>query len=819
MQRIAAGLALAGLIGWTTSALHATGSFFDWHERGDRDRGRHETSFERVGTFANYRNNANPAAETVSEIVAATADGRTLVYTDSFGGSVGFIDITDPRRPLPGGSLSLDPNPADDIHYSPTSVDMLGNRYALVSADTSPAKTRASGVLVVIDLASRTIVRELDLGGQPDSIHISPDRRFAAIAIENERSETLCVGGSEGGLEAVEDDDDYQPGVNTTGDRCEDGGGALGVLPQTPYGNPPGYLAIIDLKGAGPAAWTRNDVALTGLSAYAPEDPEPEFVDINDRNEAVVTLQENNHIAIVDLERRKVVDHFPAGAVTVKGVDATEDGVISLTETITNVPREPDAVAWIPGSYGRAGIATANEGDLAGGSRGFSIFRRDGTVAFDSGNAIDRLAVQHGHYPEDRSENKGSEPESIVYGRFKDGDYLFVGAERGNFIAVYQLDRSGRPTFSQLLPGPLGPEGLLVIPSRNLVIASGEVDAPPRGVRSTVMIYELKRGEPDYPQIVSTSVKGAPIPWSALSGMTSIPGRDDSLLAVWDSYYSETRVLRLDVSEVPATIEGSFPITGGRPSYDAEGIAIAPDRTLWIASEGNATDSLPNVLVQVDHEGKVLREVGLPSAILACRKASTKRGTLGSGFEGVAVARTSGGGYRLLVAQQRGWDYTTPECEALDDDEGGLNASGEPTRTRIWIYDPKQGSWAHIAWELTAKPADAAWVGLSEITATPDGDYLLIERDNLTGDFGRIKTIVKVDRRSASDGLIGQDEKAIFNLRPRLTATNGWITDKPEGLAVTDDGRLFAVTDNDGVEDWSGESWFLRLGRIWSLFR
>ncbi|MEY2929550.1 MAG: hypothetical protein RL033_299, partial [Pseudomonadota bacterium] len=46
-----------------------------------------------------------------------------------------------------------------------------------------------------------------------------------------------------------------------------------------------------------------------------------------------------------------------------------------------------------------------------------------------------------------------------------------------------------------------------------------------------------------------------------------------------------------------------------------------------------------------------------------------------------------------------------------------------------------------------------------------------------------------------------------------------WISDKPEGVAVTGNGRLFVVTDNDGVEDWSGETWFLRLGSWRRLFR
>ena len=187
------------------------------------------------------------------------------------------------------------------------------------------------------------------------------------------------------------------------------------------------------------------------------------------------------------------------GTVTLNGIDRTDDGVISLTENQADVPREPDAVAWVPGPSGQLNIATANEGDLFGGSRGFSIFRRNGTVAFDSGNSLEELAVQHGHYPESRSDAKGTEPEAIEYGRFGDDDYVFVGTERGNFVAVYKLDRFGQPIFEQFLPGPLGPEGLLAIPSRNLLIASGEVDLEGFNVRSSVMIYELKRGAPSLP--------------------------------------------------------------------------------------------------------------------------------------------------------------------------------------------------------------------------------------------------------------------------------------------------------------------------------
>lgn len=782
----------------------------DHHERWNRA----DTSFQRIATLPIYANNGDLEEETVSEIIAVSDDGVTLVYTDGPLQQIGFVDIGDAHNPIPAGVVPL--------VGEPTSVDVLGDHYALVAVNTSADFVDTSGELVVVDILSRKIVGSIDLGGQPDSVKISPDGRYAAVAIENERNEELCVGGTNSGTAVPEDDD-------LAAKACVQGGGAVGVLPQTAgsavdtngnLDNPPGYLAIVEIRGKDPADWKWDHVELTGLASYAPEDPEPEFVDINEHNEAVVTLQENNYLVIVDLAKRKVVKHFDLGTVTLEGVDATEDGTISLTDTLVDLPREPDAVAWVPaGHRGRHVIATANEGDLFGGSRGFSLFDRRGGVLFDSSTSLEEIAVGHGHYPEERSENKGSEPEAIEFGRIDHRDYLFVGSERGSFIAVYRLLRHGWPKFEQLLPGPLGPEGLLAIPDRKLLIASGEEDDPAFGVRSTLMIYQLKDGDPSYPQIISAGPGDSPTPWSALSGMVAVPWDTDTLLAVWDSFCSTSNIFRIDVSSQPAQVIDAMSIQGGSGDYDPEGIAIAPDGTLWIASEGNASDERSNRLLQVDRYGNVVTEVGLPGEILACRAASESRGTLGSGFEGVAIWPKAGGNrYQLLVAQQRGWDYTTPECEHLDDDTGGLNANDEPNRTRIWIYDPHLGHWDHVAWELAPLPANASWVGLSEITQAPDGSYVVLERDNRTGDFTAIKTLVRVQPESAFDGLVSASDKSVFDLLPKLMATNGWITDKPEGVAITDYGRTYLVTDNDGVDDWSGETWFLDLGDFQTLF-
>ncbi len=98
-----------------------------------------------------------------------------------------------------------------------------------------------------------------------------------------------------------------------------------------------------------------------------------------------------------------------------------------------------------------------------------------------------------------------------------------------------------------------------------------------------------------------------------------------------------------------------------------------------------------------------------------------------------------------------------------------------------------------------------------------DGGWVLIERDNRSGDFGVLKTLVYVEDAALADGKVELAEKKVFDIRPSLLSNNGWITDKPEGVGVVD-GQLYVITDNDGVDDWSGETWFLRLGRWIDLF-
>ncbi|MDD2846791.1 MAG: hypothetical protein PHT57_17770, partial [Rhodoferax sp.] len=309
--------------------------------------------FNRTATFAVCQQvgaSCETDVATSPEIVAASEDGMTLVYSNSLKGEIGFVDITDVKAPKALGALAMG--------GEPTSVTVLG-AHALVAVNTSPSFLAPSGKLVVVDIASRTVVTEITLPGQPDSIARSKDGKYLAIVIENERDESVNKG----------------------------------ALPQLPAGS----LVIVDVAGA-PATWKTHTVSLTGLDGMLyPTDPEPEYVDINDDNIAVVTLQENNHIALIDLASGKITQHFSAGSVTLDKVDLTDaprPNHVNLTETQTNRLREPDGVAWIS----KTQFVTANEGDLNGGSRGFTTFNLDGSVAFEAGNSLEHLMARIGHY-------------------------------------------------------------------------------------------------------------------------------------------------------------------------------------------------------------------------------------------------------------------------------------------------------------------------------------------------------------------------------------------------------------------------------------
>jgi hypothetical protein len=711
-----------------------------------------DTYFSRLATlpaFLNLPQGVDPATPAAAEIITATGDGMGLIYSNSPGMALGFIDITDPKAPRPTGQI--------EMGGEPTSVTVIGN-VALVGVNTSESKAKPSGHVAIVDLTSRQVSATCDVKGQPDSVAVSPDKKFLAVAIENERDEELNDG----------------------------------VIPQMPAG----HLAIFNVEGDGTLANCDavTVVPMTGLAAIAGDDPEPEFVDINNDNIAAVTLQENNHIALVDLAAARVSAHFSAGSVDLEKIDANDDKFISAIDEKKGVLREPDAIGWLDTDR----FVVANEGDYEGGSRSFTIFDKTGRVLYEAGNAVEHLAMANGQFPVKRAKSKGVEPEGLEIGKFGDDTLIFVLAERGNFVAVYR-DKGGAeaPEFLQFLPTAIGPEGAIAIPSRGLFAIASETESAEDNVRASVSLYARDAAAPFAPAIVSETdpTTGAPIGWGALSGLAADPAQEGKLFAVSDSIYGLSRIYDLDATSTPARITGYVDLQkDGQPAgYDVEGIALAKDGGFWLVSEGNPEKELLNKLLKVGKDGTVAEEILLPDALTA----NAER----FGLEGIA-AWDDNGTEKLILAIQREWK----------DDPKGL--------VKLAIYEPGAKTWSFVHYPLEKpKSANKGWVGLSEITYLGGARFALIERDNQPGIYAAIKNIATIDLADVEPKPLGETlpvikKKVAMDVLPLMLESHGWISDKIEGLAVTKGGQVYAVIDNDGVADATGETQFLRLGTL-----
>src|SRR5690606_22999427 len=101
-------------------------------------------AFNRLATFPVAQNlpaGGDARTPTSSEIIKASEDGATLVYSDSPLGAVGFVDISDPKAPKAAGIVK--------IEGEPTSVAISGGK-VLAGVNTSESYVKPSGHLAVI---------------------------------------------------------------------------------------------------------------------------------------------------------------------------------------------------------------------------------------------------------------------------------------------------------------------------------------------------------------------------------------------------------------------------------------------------------------------------------------------------------------------------------------------------------------------------------------------------------------------------------------------------------------------------------------------
>ena len=425
--------------------------------------------------------------EGFAEMIRYHSESKSLFVTASETGTLERISVSDPfnLKKLTPFDLSGGDVTAVAIHKN------------LIAVSIKEKKVDAPGNVKIFNNQGEKLA-EYKTGALPDNIAFSPDGRYLLTANEGEPSDDYTID-PEGSFTLI----DLSSGLQNA------------TVKQISLGN---------IKKPAGARIVKPD------SSFA-EDAEPEYITFTpDGKKAFATLQENNAIAIIDIAKADVIEVRGLGFKNISRVShdvSDKDSGINMKRWPILMMYQPDAIV----SYETKGgtyLVTANEGDAkdydgfseetrvgklkldktmfpnsielqkdenlgrlkttktlgdtdgdgdhdiiyAYGGRSFSIWKDDGSLVFDSGNAFENIIANRS--PEmfnangpskvdDRSDDKGPEPEALAIGKIDGRTYAFIGMERNNAIFAYDITLPSDPHMvAYMMPNENhnSPEGL-----------------------------------------------------------------------------------------------------------------------------------------------------------------------------------------------------------------------------------------------------------------------------------------------------------------------------------------------------------------------
>ncbi|MCR0981560.1 choice-of-anchor I family protein [Roseomonas populi] len=187
-----------------------------------------------------------------------------------------------------------------------------------------------------------TLIRQVEVGAVPDMVTFTPDGARLLVAIEGEPN------------------DNY--GVDTSGDPV----GGVAVIDVAT-----GASTFLGFEGFDTEALRAAGVRIKGVEGVtAATDLEPEYIAVSaDGSQAFITLQENNAIAVLDLDTLEYQGVYALGtkdhSIEGNGLDTSDrDGGINIETAPVHGMYMPDGIATFE-QGGRTYLVTANEGDAS----------------------------------------------------------------------------------------------------------------------------------------------------------------------------------------------------------------------------------------------------------------------------------------------------------------------------------------------------------------------------------------------------------------------------------------------------------------------
>lgn len=391
------------------------------------------------------------------------------------------------------------------------SVAVSNGLLAIALNGTTP---QSNGDIIVLKTATLEEVKRITVGAMPDMVTFSPDGNYIISANEGEPNDAYTID-PVGSISIIDIKNNYT-------------------------------IKTLDFAGfeTSKASLVAGGLRIFGLNASFAQDIEPEYVAVSaDSKKAFVTLQENNAVAEVDLVAGKIAKIMPLGVRDISLAEnafdvSDKDGKKQLNTWPIKAYYLPDAIAHFSVNDNNY-LALANEGDTRGwagfneevrvkdlvldptkfptaatlkldanlgrlivtksfgdtdgdgdydelyttGGRSLSIINATtGVLIANIGKDLEQRVIDAGKYDDDRSDNKGVEVEGVTVAKVNGKTLAFIGMERVDMIAVYDVSIPSTPKFVQLFATGDAPEGLMFVKpkdspnGRSMLIVSNEDD-------------------------------------------------------------------------------------------------------------------------------------------------------------------------------------------------------------------------------------------------------------------------------------------------------------------------------------------------------
>ena len=490
-----------------------------------------------------------------AEIGTFHAASKRIFATNGVKNTIDIFDISDVANPKKVGSVSLSPygNDVTSVAAGRDVVVAVVNVADKFSATGVPTTT--NGKIVVFDTNGKVLSSPDVLGVLPDSVSFAPDGTTALVAIEGQpvcakddpataaKEDTDYSKASDpvGGVTVVDLSNPAAPVLRFAGfDQFSvTAMKAKGIAVSSVVNNvskdfEPEFVSAVDNNYAFVTIQEANAIGKLNIRTATFENVTRAFESklesvARDTSDRDAGAGPRNYKRVVGASQPDAIAAFKSGAgqyyVTANEGDAREYTCLNddLRASALKVdPRRfPDWKAWSANAaLGRAKVNPTN-GDLDGdgdidnihlrGTNSMTIYR-SGSVFWDSGELLDQIQTQAfgvaningshslssdkstmNYVGQDRSDDKGAEPEGVAVGMVGDRRIAVLGLERMTALAIFDITDPKKPIFQewlQMLPTKAtpakdvkhwSPEGIVFVPAEN----------SPSGKALIITSYEL----------------------------------------------------------------------------------------------------------------------------------------------------------------------------------------------------------------------------------------------------------------------------------------------------------------------------------------